>query len=1010
MTARGSTVVPVEGDGLPHPSPSAAPGAMSAPSGTMNSVVAETGPDAGERRGHVVGRQQQRAQLTRLLDEVRASGSRFVLVGGDAGAGKTTVVQAFLSEVATAAGVAGVPGGPHAGLVRTIRGQCVPLGGDGLPYAPVVGALRDLVQLFGRDRVLDWAGAGAGSLGVLLPELGGQGTEGDTIRLQLFEAVARLLERASEDGPLVLVMEDIHWADESTRHLLRFLTRALTDASVLMVATFRTDELTRRHPLRPFLAEVGRLPRTARLDVPALTRDEVAELLTRLLGHPPSRVAADLVFRRSEGIPYFVEELSSSTATGCIDMPDTLRDALNVRVLALSDQAQQVLQLASVAGNRVDHDLLEAVSSEPPSSLDAALREAIDAAVLTADERGYAFRHALLRDVVHDDLLPGQHARLHARYAAVLEARPGLVGADSHAMEVAHHWNAAHEAAKAFRWSLEAARSASAAYPEMLKLYERALELWDQVDDPEQLAGSRSSLLVRAARAAEDAGEDERALALASAALDDLDPARVEERVELLVIKTRLLAALMRPGTVETMREAYEVLPASADPVRRARVLEELARRTLLSGAVADALVRAEQAVEAAQTPATRRLECNARITLGTVLVNLARESEGLEQFRQAGALTKLNTRTQLRYFVNYSDALHLAGRYRAAVDEAMTGVAVAGQLGLERTSGSMLAGNAAEPLLALGEWTRAAGIIDRALELDPPLHHRTHLRLLRAWLMVWRGKAEEADALLIDVRPMIHGLQASPQYASQAIRVDIDHALAVGDAARAWSDATAFFDHWDTFQAAHCYPVLAGAAAAARRLDRTHGAARSARVRELAEGAARVAVRQHWAPVVAAELSDTRGSWSEALEALADAPGPAHLPPYAGLRLGLCLVAARDRGDARRVLAAAMEQALALGSTLLTDRLADLAQRAGFTGAGLQRPRSAEPSPVAALTAREREVLGLVAAGRSNGEIGAALFISTKTASVHVSNILAKLGVRGRGEAAAIAHRAGLA
>ena len=177
-----------------------------------------------------------------------------------------------------------------------------------------------------------------------------------------------LWERASAPGPLVVIMEDIHWADESTRHLLRFLARALTDASVMIIASYRTDELTRRHPLRPFLAEVGRLNGTVRVDVPNLDRGEVAELLSQLLDRPPSNAVIDMVYRRSEGIPYFVEELTRSAARGCIDMPDTLRDALNVRVQALSEEAQGTVQLAAVAGNRVDHELLEAVAMRRAST------------------------------------------------------------------------------------------------------------------------------------------------------------------------------------------------------------------------------------------------------------------------------------------------------------------------------------------------------------------------------------------------------------------------------------------------------------------------------------------------------------------------------------------------------------------------------------------------------------------------------------------------------------------
>jgi DNA-binding response OmpR family regulator len=275
---------------------------------------------------------------------------------------------------------------------------------------------------------------------------------------------------------------------------------APSDASVMIITTYRSDELTRRHPLRPFLAEVGRFPGTERIDLPNLERAEVAELLTQLMERPPSNVVIDLVYKRSEGIPYFVEELTRSAARGCIDMPDTLRDALNVRVLSLSDRTQQTLQLAAVAGNRVDHGLLEAVADASDGELESQLREAIDAAVLTTDETGYNFRHALLREVVHDDLLPGQHARLHARFAAILEEHPELMSADTAPSEIAHHWNAAHQVNKAFRWALTAAESGSAAFHEALKLYERALELWDQVDDPESLVSEAARWAWKAER------------------------------------------------------------------------------------------------------------------------------------------------------------------------------------------------------------------------------------------------------------------------------------------------------------------------------------------------------------------------------------------------------------------------------------------------------------------------------------------------------------------------------
>ncbi len=970
---------------------------MSVAGGSMEPMV-RAGRAPGSRAPHLVGRTDQRARLRGVLDEVIADGSRFVLLGGDAGVGKTTVIDAFTADLFSALADR---------KAQLVRGQCVPLGGDGLPYAPIVGTLRDLVAQHGREQVLEWAGAAAPALGVLLPDLTGRPPEGDSIRLQLFEAVTRLWERASEHAPLVVVLEDLHWADESTRHLLRFGARALTDAPVLILASYRTDELNRKHPLRPFLAEVGRLPAAVRIDVPSLNRAEVAELLTGLLERPPSNAVVDTVFRRSEGIPYFVEELARSATRGCIDMPDTLRDALNVRVQNLSGEAQEVVELAAVAGNRVEHALLAAAAGGAAVELDSGLREAIDSAVLTADETGYSFRHALLREVVHDDLLPGQHARLHAKFAALLEEHPELVNPGTAPLEIAHHWSAAHEATKAFTWSITAARSGAAAYHEALKMYERALELWDQVDDPVAIAGSRASVLKQAATAASNAGEEERALALVNAALAESGPGTApEERISALMLKAGLQAGLLRPGAVEPMREAMAQLPEDADPVLRGRVLEALARRLMLSGEVEEGVATARAAVAASTGIGSASAESHARNTLATGLGAIGAEAEAMAEWERAGALARGTTKTELRFAINYSDALNLTGRYADAASQALAGIELARDRGLERSVGSMLAGNAAEPLIALGQWSRAAAMIDRALELDPPPHHRAHLRLLQAWLRIWRGELDEADVILAEFRPTVGHDHPAPQYVSQIIRADAEHAMAVGDPERAWRAVSVFLHTWDRFHGAYAYPVLAVAAAAARALDVAESTTeRSELIADFLERRAlRINIRPLWAPVITAELADTAEAWGSALAELTALPGPAHLPPYAGLRLAQHLVAARERAEARDVVATATAQAAALGARLLTDRLGALAHRAGFSPAA-----EVGASPLAALTPREIEVLQLVAAGNSNGEIGSALFISTKTASVHVSNILAKLGVSGRGEAAAMAYKLGL-
>jgi DNA-binding CsgD family transcriptional regulator/tetratricopeptide (TPR) repeat protein len=527
------------------------------------------------------------------------------------------------------------------------------------------------------------------------------------------------------------------------------------------------------------------------------------------------------------------------------------------------------------------------------------------------------------------------------------------------------------------------------------------------VPDPESVAGPRARVLKEAASAASNAGEDERALALVNAALAEFAPdSDPEERITALMLKASLLGGLLRSGTVEPLREATALLPKDADPVLRARVMESLARQLMLSGHVAEGVNTARAAVAAAVGLGSNKTESHARNTLATGLEAMGEEAEAMAEWERAGPLARGSTMTELRYFINYSDALHLTGRYGDAVSQAMTGIELARERGLERSVGCMLAGNAAEPLMALGQWSRAYAMTERALELDPPANHVAHLRLLQAWLRTWRGELDEAEVILREFRPMITSKDPSPQYVSQVIRTDAEHAMAVGDHSRAWADVTAFLDRWDIYHAGWTYPVLAVGAAAARALDQAEGTEQRSRlIRDFVDRRAlKINIRPLWLPVIMAELADSVEGWRSALAEVHALPGPAHLRPYAGLRLAQHLVAGRERTEAKAVLATATEQAAALGARLLTDRLTALAQRAGLG------PTAEGPvSPLSGLTPREIEVLQLVAAGNSNSEIGSALFISTKTASVHVSNILAKLRVNGRGEAAALAYRLGL-
>ena len=332
--------------------------------------------------------------------------------------------------------------------------------------------------------------------------------------------------------------------------------------------------------------------------------------------------------------------------------------------------------------------------------------------------------------------------------------------------------------------------------------------------------------------------------------------------------------------------------------------------------------------------------------------------------FERVSHQARSSTRTLLRFFVNYSDALNHVGRYDDAVRQALSGVDVAGELGLQRSLGCHAGGQCGGA--AAGSRGVGAGVgHDRAGAGTGSASAPSRPSAAASGLVVrvWRGQLDEADAVLTEFRPMIRREQLSPQYNNQAIRTDAEHALAVGDHQRAWSDVSVFLDHWELYHCAVSYPILAAGAAAGRVLDQRDGSGqRAALIRDfLDHRAVPVRVRAFWEPVITAELDDTAEAWRSALDQLAAQRAPAHLRPYAGLRLGQRLVAGRERVEAKEVLATASEAAVALGSTLLADRIAALAQRAGFVVA----PPTKE-SPVAGLTPRELEVLQLVAAGRS--------------------------------------------
>ena len=405
---------------------------------------------------------------------------------------------------------------------------------------------------------------------------------GASAQLGLFEEVLDTLERAAAASGLLVVIDDLHWADPSSLGLFEFLSRNLRGTPVALVGTVRTDEPDDAGFLA-WLAEVQRGPRAIRIDLEPFDREELAELVAGVLGHAPSAELARGVYERSGGNAFLAEELLAARERGVL-LPGTVQSLVLARVAGLTAPARDLVRLAAVAGVGVSHGLLAAASGLDDEALLTAARELAEKHLLVSDRlgEGYVFRHALTREAVYGDLLPGERQKLHLAAARALSGDPALGPAAGWAWAeaVAEHWFAAGELEAALPASVAAGDAARAvlALTGALEHYERALELWDHVADPETLAGlGRPVLLDRAAEAASGAGDHDRALRYVDASIDELEHTATAPGQLGLLYRSKYIY-LLRAGRRETellewTERAVALIPPDPLTAGRAAVL-----------------------------------------------------------------------------------------------------------------------------------------------------------------------------------------------------------------------------------------------------------------------------------------------------------------------------------------------------------------------------------------------------------------------------------------------------
>jgi DNA-binding CsgD family transcriptional regulator len=935
----------------------------------------------------LIGRRSELDRIDEAIDDVAGGRARVLLIGGDAGIGKSCLLGATLDRAREAGFAVGT-------------GACIELSTP-LRFLSVRAALRDLVQEL--DLTIDEP--------ALVPLLAGRAA-GHVESAIVMEAFAARLDDIARRSPIALAVEDLHWADESTVELLTYVARHLYDQRVLLVATFRGIDVLRGHPAASLVAEAQRLPTVARIDLTGLDRSELRAFIRLRTSSDPSEDFLDELDRRSGGNPFFATELLHASIRRPGALPASIADVLTLRLDPLPDDAAEVVAAAAVLGDHAPVALLSRLVTRGGAELDGALRVAVDAQVLTVDPDGdvVRFRHALLAEAAYSRLLPAQRRTLHATVAALLEDEPALVERDLLDAARAHHFDRAGDVPAALGAYLRAADAAiDARKPvEAVRQYERALDLWDRVEDPAAHAGAdHFTVLMGAARAALEAGREEGGIEFLDRLLAVLDPetdlARWVEVVREIVHRQWFIGDTA--SALVLIDEGMARLPEDRRTRERSLLLERRGFMRGVTGAAKEGLADSLEAVAIAREIGDRSIESYATVSLGVTRCNAGAIDEGLDDLRRGCALARETDNAVAfgRGIVNIGLVLNELARPDEAQEACTIGLEIAREMGLDRSYVSPISMMLAGALTALGEWDDANRVLDR-----PGLawqRTRTYEALVRAQLALGQGELDAAEhfVALAAADPLGNVVHDAARRAVEAelylAQHRFDRAAEVVDGAIDSAEANA--------PASAVRLCAIGAHVAALRRDAAGARRWADRAERDATGAsAVVADAPAWAAAARAWTATTATARIDAWTAAADAFEAADLVVRAAdarAELAAALLDAGDAAAAEPILHDAREVASRAGALPLLARVDQLMSRAGADDV------ATGPGQALGLTDREVQVLRLVAMGRTNREIGGELFISVKTASVHVSNILRKVGAGNRTEAAALAQRVGL-
>jgi DNA-binding NarL/FixJ family response regulator len=929
----------------------------------------------------LIGRERERGLLDNRLDRAAAGEGGLLLLAGEAGVGKTSLAEAALGACALVLRGAGSEQG------RT-------------PYAPVIAALRAYDRI--APGALGESGRLSTHLAVLLPELGPAPAIVDP--LALAEALRGAFTGIAGRQPAAVFLDDLQWADEATLELLPSLAASVEGRPLLFLALYRSDEVTRTHPLRRMRGELRRGARLDELLLEPLDQVQAAALASRIVGRRLGPRLARSIFERTEGVPLLVEEFAAALSGGgrleeqddalelpagqAVPLPDTVRETVLLRTDRLSQAGRHALEVAAAAGARVDLGLVADLAGAP------GLEEAIEQGLLVEIDEGLAaFRHALVREAVYAEIPWTRRRVQHGRLAENLEragASPQLV---------AEHWLAAGEPERARPKLLAAAEAFCAvhAYRDASRLGRRAIELWPQGEDE----AGRLVALEGLGLCAQLSGE----LAEAARVWEEVvDARRAGGASEALGAAERRLATVYE--LAGAWERAVDARARSAAAFAACGLAAEAATERLTAAAHLQAGGWLSAALELV-TGSSKEVELAARGELraralaleGQVRAKLGEGETGVALVRSALALALSENATPAAadaYF-RLGSALEHSAVYPAAIDAYTTAHDYCQREGLEGP-GDVCFACLTPVMVHTGEWQRATEVCREVLqgEAAPPLARMVASGEL-GHVYALRGEPGRARRLLVEA------LAFARQNAVFGLEIEATHGLARVAGLTAKDDEAAermreLLERWQTREERH-YSVSAlrwATTLFARRGD-VPGAGSCAdalaRIAAATGDTEAVAALAHALGELALLNGDADGAarqFTQALELFADAAAP-YERAETQVRAAVALAAVGRRQAAVDRLTDAYRTARKLGARPLATSAAEELRTLG------------EPVEVrsAGLSRRELEVLRFAAEGLTNREIAARLFLSKRTVDMHVRNVLAKLDCRSRVEAA---------